>query len=45
MANLGCLLLSAFGKFLAPVLVTPHTVHILDPGNDKRFEDKDYKSD
>lgn len=44
MGNLSCLLLSAFVNFLVPVLVTPHTVNILDPGNDKRFEDKDYKS-
>ena len=30
MANLGCLLVCAFGKFLAPVLVAAHTVNNLE---------------
>ena len=30
MTNLGCLLVCAFGKFLAPVLVAAHTVNNLE---------------
>ena len=34
MANLGCLLVCAFGNFLAPVLVAAHTVNSSDLGDE-----------
>ena len=42
MANLGCLLVCAFGNLLAPVLVAVHTVNNLDLGNE--LETEDYES-
>ena len=42
MANLGCLLVCAFGNLLAPVLVAVHTVNNLDLGNE--LENEDYES-
>ena len=43
MANLGCLLVCAFGNFLAPVLVAAHTVNNLDLGDE--LENEGYESD
>ena len=43
MADLGFLLVRTFGKFLAPVLVTAHTVSNLDLGNE--LENEGYESD
>ena len=45
MANLDCLLVCAFGNFLAPVLVTAHTVNNLDLGNQQDLENEGYDSD
>ena len=42
MANLGCLLVCAFGNLLAPILVAVHTVNNLDLGNE--LENEDYES-
>ena len=38
MADLGCLLVSTFGRLLAPVLVVAHTVENLDLGNEPENE-------
>ena len=38
MANLGCLLVRAFGNFLASVLVAAHTVNNLDLGDELENE-------
>ena len=43
MANLGFLLMCAFGDYLAPILVAVHTVENLDPGGEP--ENKGYESD
>ena len=43
MADLGCLLVSTFGNFLWPVLVSAHTVNNLDLGNE--LESESYESD
>ena len=43
MANLGCLLVSMFGNFLAPVLVTVHRVNNLDLADE--LENEGYESD
>ena len=43
MANLGFLLVCAFGDYLAPILVTVHTVENLDRGNE--LENEGYESD
>ena len=43
MADLGCLLVSNFGRLLAPVLGVPHTVKNLDLGNE--LENEGYESD
>ena len=43
MANLGCLLVCAFGNFLAPVLVAVHTVNNLDLGDEP--ENEHYESE
>ena len=43
MANLGFLLVCAFGDYLAPILVTVHTVDNLDRGNE--LENEGYESD
>ena len=43
MADLGCLLVSTFGRPLAPVLGVAHTVNNLDLGNE--LENEDYESD
>ena len=43
MANLGCLLVCAFGNFLAPVLVAAHTVNNLDLGDE--LENQGYEID
>ena len=43
MADLGCLLVSTFGRFFAPVLGVAHTVNNLDLGNE--LENKHYESD
>ena len=38
MANLGCLLVCTFGNFLAPVLMTAHTVNNLDLADEPKDE-------
>ena len=43
MAKLGCLFVSTFGKFPAPVLVAAHTVNNIDLGDGP--ENEGYKSD
>ena len=43
MANLGCPLVCTFGDYLAPILVTVHTVKNLDHGNE--LENEGYESD
>ena len=43
MANLGCLLVCAFGNFLVPILMAAHTVNNLDLDN--KLEDEGYESD
>ena len=43
MADLGCLLVSTFGRLLAPVLLVAHTVENLDLGNEP--ENEGYESD
>ena len=43
MAHLGCLLVSTFGNFLAPVLVAAHTMNSLDLA--ENFENDGYESD
>ena len=43
MANLGCPLVCTFGDYLAPILVTVHTVENLDHGNE--LENEGYESD
>ena len=43
MADLGCLLVSTFGKLLASVLRVSHTVNNLDLGNE--LENEGYESD
>ena len=43
MANLGCLLVCAFGNFLAPVFVAAHTVNNSDLGDE--LENEDYEND
>ena len=43
MADLGCLLVSTFGKLLASVLRVAHTVNNLDLGNE--LENEGYESD
>ena len=46
MANLGCLLVRAFGNFLTSVLVAAHTVNKLDLVNDQqRYDNEGYESD
>ena len=45
MANLGCLLVCMFPDFLAPVLVTLHTVNNLDLGDEQGLENEGYESD
>ena len=44
MAKLNGLLMYTFCSFLAPVLDVAHTINNLDLGNDKWFQDEDYKS-
>ena len=43
MAELGCLLVSTFGRLLLPVLVIAYTVDNLDLGNE--LENEGYDSD
>ena len=43
MAELGCVLVSTFGKLLTPVLRIAHTVNNLDLGNE--LENGGYESD
>ena len=43
MADLGCLLVSTFGRLLAPVIGVAHTVNNLDLGNE--LENEGYESD
>ena len=45
MANFGCLLVCNFGSFLAPVLVTAHTVNNLDLDDEQDLENEGYESD
>ena len=49
MANIGCLLVCAFGNFLASFLVAAHTVNNLYHGNEQGYENeglkKGYESD
>ena len=45
MTNLGCVLVCAFGNFLAPVLVAAHTVNNLDLDNEQGYENEGYESD
>ena len=49
MAKLGCLLVSTFGNFLAPVLVAAHTANKLDLSHDclvaQHEKNEDYESD
>ena len=43
MADLGCLLVSTFGRLLTPVIGVAHTVNNLDLGNE--LENEGYESD
>ena len=45
MADLGCFLVCTFGNFLAPVLVTAHTVNNLGLGDEQGLENEGYVSD
>ena len=45
MTNLGCVLVCAFGNFLAPVLVAAHTGNNLDLDNEQGYENEGYESD
>ena len=45
MANLGCILVSTFGDFIASVLVAAHTVNNLDLGDEQGLENEGYESD
>ena len=45
MANLGCILVSTFGNFIASVLVAAHTVNNLDLGDEQGLENEGYESD
>ena len=45
MANLGCILVSTFGNFIASVLVAAHTVNNLDLGDEQGYENKIYEND
>ena len=45
MANLGCLLVCAFGNFPALVLVAVHTVNNLDLGDEQGYENGVFESD
>ena len=45
MANIGCLLMYAFGNFLAPVLVVLYKVNNLDLGDEKRLKVEGCESD
>ena len=44
MANLGCLLVSTSVNFLAPILVTAHTVNNLEIGNEQGLQDEGYEN-
>ena len=45
MANFACLLVFAFGNFLAPFLVAAHTVNNLDLGDEQGLENEGDESD
>ena len=45
MANLGCILVSTFGNFIASVLVAAHTVNNLDLGDEQGYENEIYEND
>ena len=44
-AALGCLLVYAFGDYLAPILVFVHTVNNLDRGDEQGHKNEGYESE